>query len=131
MILSGNVALESMGFKTVGFAGGRVDAWEADDSVFWGSETSWLANDARYAGGELDPSLAATHMGLIYVNPERPNGKPDRVAAADDIRLTFARMGMNDEKTVALIAGGHSFGKTHGAGPMSNVGPKPEAAGLK
>ena len=116
MILAGNVALESMGFKTFGFAGGRVDVWEADESVYWGSEGKWLA-DERYSGKrDLENPLAAVQMGLIYVNPEGPNGKPDPLAAAVDIRETFARMAMNDEETVALIAGGHSFGKAHGAG---------------
>ena len=130
MILSGNVALESMGFKTFGFAGGRRDAWEPDD-VYWGSENIWL-EDKRYIGDRnLENPLAAVQMGLIYVNPEGPNGNPDPVAAAKDIRETFARMAMNDEETVALIAGGHSFGKTHGAGPATHVGPEPEAAGLE
>ncbi|MHB8164506.1 MAG: catalase/peroxidase HPI [Methanoregula sp.] len=130
MILSGNVALESMGFKTFGFAGGRVDAWEPDE-VYWGSENLWL-EDKRYSGDRnLENPLAAVQMGLIYVNPEGPNGNPDPVAAAKDIRETFARMAMNDEETVALIAGGHSFGKTHGAGPASHVGPEPEAAGIE
>src|SRR5579875_1050364 len=131
MILAGNVALESMGFKTFGFGGGREDAWEPDESVFWGAESKWL-EDKRYSGDrELDNPLAAVQMGLIYVNPEGPNGRPDPVAAARDIRETFARMAMNDEETVALIAGGHSFGKTHGAGPASLVGPEPEAAALE
>jgi catalase/peroxidase HPI len=131
MILAGNVALESMGFKTFGFAGGRIDAWEPDESVYWGSETTWLG-DKRYTGDrKLDNPLAAVQMGLIYVNPEGPNGKPDPLAAAKDIRETFARMAMNDEETVALIAGGHSFGKTHGAGPASHVGPEPEAAPIE
>jgi catalase-peroxidase len=130
MILAGNVALESMGFKTFGFAGGRVDAWEPDE-VYWGSENLWL-EDKRYSGDRnLENPLAAVQMGLIYVNPEGPNGNPDPVAAAKDIRETFARMAMNDEETVALIAGGHSFGKTHGAGPASHVGPEPEAAGIE
>jgi catalase-peroxidase len=130
MILAGNVALESMGFKTFGFAGGREDVWEPDE-VYWGSETKWL-DDKRYSGDrELENPLAAVQMGLIYVNPEGPNGKPDPIAAAKDIRETFARMAMNDEETVALIAGGHSFGKTHGAGPASHVGPEPEAAGIE
>ncbi len=128
LILTGNVALESMGFKTFGFAGGRADVWEPDESVFWGPEDTWLA-DKRYTGDrELDNPLAAVQMGLIYVNPEGPNGKPDPVAAARDIRETFARMAMNDEETVALIAGGHSFGKTHGAGDPKLVGLDPEAA---
>jgi catalase-peroxidase len=130
MILAGNVALESMGFKTFGFAGGRPDTWEPDQDVYWGKETTWLA-DKRYSGDrDLENPLAAVQMGLIYVNPEGPNGNPDPVASAKDIRETFARMAMNDEETVALIAGGHSFGKTHGAGPSSNVGAEPEAAGL-
>ena len=130
MILSGNVALESMGFKTFGFGGGRVDAWEPEEDVYWGSENTWL-DDKRYSGDRnLENPLAAVQMGLIYVNPEGPNGNPDPVAAAKDIRETFARMAMNDEETVALIAGGHSFGKTHGAGPASHVGSEPEAAGI-
>ncbi|GLQ96307.1 catalase/peroxidase HPI [Dyella mobilis] len=130
MILTGNVALESMGFKTFGFGGGREDVWEPEEDVYWGSETTWL-DDKRYSGDrDLENPLAAVQMGLIYVNPEGPNGNPDPVAAARDIRETFARMAMNDEETVALIAGGHSFGKTHGAGPASHVGPDPEAAGL-
>ena len=132
MILTGNVALETMGFKTFGFAGGREDTWEPDHDVYWGKETIWLEGDKRYSGDrELENPLAAVQMGLIYVNPEGPNGKPDPVAAARDIRETFARMAMNDEETVALIAGGHSFGKTHGAGPASHVGPDPEEAGLE
>ena len=131
MILAGNVALESMGFKTFGFAGGRVDIWEPEKDVYWGSEEKWL-EDKRYSGDrDLENPLAAVQMGLIYVNPEGPNGKPDPVAAARDIRETFARMAMNDEETVALIAGGHSFGKTHGAGDPKLVGPEPEAAGLE
>ncbi len=131
MILAGNVALESMGFDTFGFGGGRADVWEPDESVYWGPEGSWLA-DERYRGErELDNPLAAVQMGLIYVNPEGPNGNPDPLAAAVDIRETFARMAMNDEETVALIAGGHTFGKSHGAGPVSQVGPAPEAAGLQ
>ena len=131
LILTGNVALETMGFKTFGFAGGRADTWEPDQDVFWGKETSWLA-DQRYSGDrDLDHPLAAVQMGLIYVNPEGPNGKPDPVAAAHDIRETFARMAMNDEETVALIAGGHTFGKTHGAGDAKHVGLEPEAAGLE
>ncbi|ABS55477.1 catalase/peroxidase HPI [Methanoregula boonei 6A8] len=131
MILAGNVALESMGFETFGFAGGRVDTWEPDEDVYWGSENTWLG-DKRYSGDrKLENPLAAVQMGLIYVNPEGPNGKPDPVAAAKDIRETFARMAMNDEETVALIAGGHSFGKTHGAGPASHVGPEPEAAPIE
>ena len=132
MILTGNVALETMGFKTFGFAGGREDTWEPDHDVYWGKETIWLEGDKRYSGDrELENPLAAVQMGLIYVNPEGPNGNPDPVAAARDIRETFARMAMNDEETVALIAGGHSFGKTHGAGPASHVGPDPEAAVLE
>jgi catalase-peroxidase len=155
MILTGNVALETMGFKTFGFGGGREDVWEPDQDVYWGTETKWLAGDKRYAHGSegvekegsvllsdtkqegdshgrnLENPLAAVQMGLIYVNPEGPDGKPDPLAAARDIRETFARMAMNDEETVALIAGGHSFGKTHGAGPASHVGDEPEAAGLE
>ena len=130
LILAGNVALESMGFRTFGFAGGRVDAWEPDE-VYWGSEAEWLG-DARYSGErDLENPLAAVQMGLIYVNPEGPNGNPDPIAAAKDIREVFARMAMNDEETVALIAGGHAFGKTHGAGPASHVGPEPEAAPIE
>jgi catalase-peroxidase len=130
IVLTGNVALESMGFKTLGFAGGRKDVWEPDESVYWGSETTWLG-DERYANGrQLENPLAAVQMGLIYVNPEGPNGHPDPIAAARDIRETFSRMAMNDEETVALIAGGHSFGKTHGAGPASHVGREPEAADI-
>jgi catalase-peroxidase len=155
MILAGNVALESMGFKTFGFAGGREDVWEPEEDVYWGSETKWLAGDIRYAHGsegeqkeggvlvsdddadgdihsrELENPLAAVQMGLIYVNPEGPDGNPDPLAAAIDIRETFARMAMNDEETVALIAGGHTFGKTHGAGPADHVGPEPEATDLE
>jgi catalase-peroxidase len=131
MILAGNVALESMGFKTFGFGGGRRDAWEPDEEVYWGPENTWL-DDKRYSGDrDLENPLAAVEMGLIYVNPEGPNGNPDPVAAARDIRETFARMAMNDEETVALIAGGHSFGKTHGAGPATHVGPEPEAAPIE
>jgi len=131
MILAGNVALESMGFRTFGFAGGREDTWEPDESVYWGSETAWLG-DQRYSGERnLQNPLAAVQMGLIYVNPEGPNGNPDPLAAARDIRETFARMAMNDEETVALIAGGHTLGKTHGAGPASHVGPEPEAAAIE
>ena len=131
IILTGNVALESMGFKTFGFGGGRVDAWEPDDDVYWGPETTWLG-DERYSGDrELQEPLGAVQMGLIYVNPQGPNGNPDPLAAARDIRETFRRMAMNDEETVALIAGGHTFGKTHGAGPDENVGPDPEAAPLE
>lgn len=155
MILAGNIALESMGFKTFGFAGGRVDQWEPQEDVYWGSEVTWLGNDYRYAKGvegtekkhgvvssdenpegdihsrTLEKPLGAAHMGLIYVNPEGPDGNPDPVAAAKDIRDTFGRMAMNDEETVALIAGGHSFGKTHGAAPSSNVDKEPEAAGIE
>ena len=155
MILTGNVALETMGFKTFGFAGGREDTWEPDHDVYWGREKTWLGGDIRYAHGShgvekpggvlvsdddadgkihgrnLEKPLAAVQMGLIYVNPEGPDGNPDPIAAARDIRETFARMAMNDEETVALIAGGHTFGKTHGAGPATNVGPEPEAAGLE
>jgi catalase-peroxidase len=131
MILAGNVALESMGFTTFGFGGGREDIWEPEKDVFWGSEDTWLG-DKRHSGDrDLENPLAAVQMGLIYVNPEGPNRNPDPVAAARDIRETFARMAMNDEETVALIAGGHSFGKTHGAGPASHVGPEPEAAGIE
>jgi catalase-peroxidase len=131
MILAGNVALESMGFKTFGFGGGREDVWEPGKDIYWGSEGKWL-EDKRYTGDrDLENPLAAVQMGLIYVNPEGPNGNPDPVAAARDIRETFARMAMNDEETVALIAGGHTFGKTHGAGPASHVGPEPEAAGIE
>lgn len=159
MILTGNVALETMGFKTFGFGGGREDVWEPDQDVYWGAETSWLGGDSRYAKGEpgdaegeivadadlhghehdrtspagrnLENPLGAVQMGLIYVNPEGPEGKPDPIAAAHDIRETFARMAMNDEETVALIAGGHTFGKTHGAGPADNVGREPEAGELE
>jgi len=132
MILTGNVALESMGFKTFGFGGGREDVWEPEEDIFWGSETKWLEGDKRYSEErDLDNPLAAVQMGLIYVNPEGPNGNPDPVASAKDIRETFARMAMNDEETVALIAGGHTFGKTHGAGDAAHVGPEPEAAGIE
>lgn len=155
IILTGNVALESMGFKTFGFSGGRPDVWEPDEDVYWGSETTWLGGDSRYGksgqgplvaepqlhgseqsrneapGRELEDPLAAVQMGLIYVNPEGPEGNPDPVASAKDIRETFGRMAMNDEETVALIAGGHAFGKTHGAGPATAVGAEPEAAGLE
>ena len=159
IILTGNVALESMGFKTFGFGGGREDVWEPDQDVYWGTETTWLGGDARYGKGKpnddtgvivadeelhgtehertdsqgrnLENPLAAVQMGLIYVNPEGPEGRPDPIAAAKDIRETFARMAMDDEETVALIAGGHTFGKTHGAGPASHVGPEPEAAGIE
>jgi catalase-peroxidase len=131
MILTGNVALESMGFKTFGFAGGREDIWEPEKDTYWGSEDEWLG-DKRYAGDrDLENPLAAVQMGLIYVNPEGPNGNPDPIAAARDIREVFARMAMNDEETVALIAGGHAFGKTHGAGDAKHVGPEPEAAGIE
>ncbi len=131
MILTGNVALETMGFKTFGFGGGREDVWEPDQDVYWGKETTWL-DDKRYSGErDLENPLAAVQMGLIYVNPEGPNGNPDPLASARDIRETFARMAMNDEETVALIAGGHTFGKTHGAGPATHVGDDPEAAGLE
>jgi catalase-peroxidase len=155
MILAGNIALESMGFKTLGFAGGRADVWEADESVYWGAETTWLGNDKRYADGapgvvenhgvlvsdedadgnihtrNLEQPLGAAHMGLIYVNPEGPDGNPDPIASARDIRETFGRMAMNDEETVALIAGGHSFGKTHGAASADNVGKEPEAVDVE
>src|SRR4051812_20107788 len=155
MILTGNVALETMGFKTFGFGGGREDTWEPDHDVFWGSESTWLGGDIRYAGGSegvektgggalfdddaggkiprrnLQKPLAAVQMGLIYVNPEGPDGNPDPLKAAFDIRETFSRMAMNDEETVALIAGGHSFGKTHGAAPTTHVAPEPEAAGIE
>ena len=132
MILTGNVALESMGFKTFGFGGGREDVWEPDQDVYWGNEKAWLGGDLRYSGErELAKPLGAVQMGLIYVNPEGPNGNPDPVAAARDIRETFARMAMNDEETVALIAGGHSFGKTHGAGDAAQVGVSPEGADLE
>ncbi len=131
MILTGNVALESMGFKTFGFGGGRADVWEPDADVYWGPETTWL-DDERYSGDrDLQEPLGAVQMGLIYVNPEGPNGTPDPIAAARDIRETFRRMAMNDEETVALIAGGHTFGKTHGAGPAESVGPDPEAAPIE
>ncbi|MGP4014356.1 catalase/peroxidase HPI [Saccharopolyspora sp. 5N708] len=131
LILAGNVALESMGFKTFGFAGGRVDVWEPDEDVYWGPETTWLG-DERYTGDrELENPLAAVQMGLIYVNPEGPNGNPDPIAAARDIRETFRRMAMNDEETVALIAGGHTFGKTHGAAPDSHLGADPEGAAIE
>jgi catalase-peroxidase len=131
MILSGNVALESMGFKTFGFSGGRLDVWEPEKDVYWGKEKKWL-EDQRYSEGrQLESPLAAVQMGLIYVNPEGPNGKPDPLLAAKDIRETFGRMGMNDEETVALIAGGHSFGKAHGAASATNIGPEPEAAPIE
>ncbi|MFC6099200.1 catalase/peroxidase HPI [Olivibacter domesticus] len=155
LILTGNIALESMGFKTFGFAGGREDTWESEEDVYWGAETTWLGGDVRYAHGsegvkeghgvlvsdddadgdvhsrDLEKPLAAVQMGLIYVNPEGPDGNPDPIAAAKDIRDTFGRMAMNDEETVALIAGGHSFGKTHGAAPATNVGKEPESAGME
>jgi catalase-peroxidase len=131
MILTGNVALESMGFKTFGFGGGREDIWEPEQDIYWGVETTWL-DDKRYSGDrDLENPLAAVQMGLIYVNPQGPNANPDPLAAARDIRETFARMAMDDEETVALIAGGHTFGKTHGAGPATHVGPEPEAAGIE
>jgi catalase-peroxidase len=136
MILAGNCALESMGFKTFGFAGGRVDIWEPEEDVYWGSEEEWLATSdtpkSRYSGDrDLENPLAAVQMGLIYVNPEGPDGNPDPVASGKDVRETFARMAMNDEETVALVAGGHTFGKCHGAGPASHLGPEPEAAPLE
>ena len=131
MILAGNCALESMGFKTFGFGGGREDVWEPEEDIYWGTESEWLG-DQRYSGDrQLENPLAAVQMGLIYVNPEGPNGNPDPIAAARDIRDVFARMAMNDEETVALIAGGHAFGKTHGAGDAALVGPEPEAAGIE
>lgn len=131
MVLAGNVALENMGFKTIGFSGGREDVWEPESDVYWGAEKKWLG-DERYKGDrELEKPLAAVQMGLIYVNPEGPNGNPDPKLAAKDIRETFGRMGMNDEETVALIAGGHTFGKTHGAGPATHVGAEPEAAPIE
>ncbi|MGH9638432.1 MAG: catalase/peroxidase HPI, partial [Bryobacteraceae bacterium] len=131
IILAGNVALESMGFKTFGFGGGRADVWEPEEDIYWGSEGKWLADERYSADRDLQKPLAASQMGLIYVNPEGPNGKPDFMAAAKDIRETFRRMAMNDEETVALIAGGHTFGKTHGAGDPALVGPEPEAAGIE
>ena len=132
MIFTGNCALESMGFKTLGFAGGREDVWEPEEDIYWGPETTWLG-DERYTGDrELENPLGAVQMGLIYVNPQGPNGNPDSLAAARDIRETFARMAMNDEETVALIAGGHTFGKTHGAADADQyVGPEPEGAALE
>jgi catalase-peroxidase len=131
MILAGNCALESMGFKTFGFGGGREDVWEPEEDIYWGSEDTWLG-DNRYSGNrDLENPLAAVQMGLIYVNPEGPNGNPDPVASGRDVRETFARMAMNDEETVALVAGGHTFGKCHGAGPASHVGPEPEGAGIE
>ena len=132
MVLAGNVALEDMGFKTFGFAGGREDTWEPELDIYWGAEKTWLEDGKRYSGDrDLENPLAATQMGLIYVNPEGPGGKPDPLLAADDIRATFGRMGMNSEETVALIAGGHTLGKSHGAGPASNVGSEPEAAPIE
>ena len=132
MVLTGNVALEDMGFKTFGFAGGREDTWEPELDIYWGAEKTWLDDGKRYSGDrELEDPLAAVQMGLIYVNPEGPNGNPDPLAAADDIRATFGRMGMNSEETVALIAGGHTLGKAHGAGPASNVGSDPEASSIE
>ncbi|MBS0575601.1 MAG: catalase/peroxidase HPI [Proteobacteria bacterium] len=133
MVLAGNVAMESMGFKTFGFGGGREDQWEPDNSAYWGSESTWLAEDKRYEAGKRDLAnpLAAVQMGLIYVNPEGPGGKSDPLASANDVRVTFARMAMNEEETVALTAGGHTFGKAHGAGPASTVGPVPEAAPIE
>ncbi len=131
MILAGNCALESMGFKTFGFGGGRVDVWEPEEDIYWGSEDKWLG-DKRYSGDrDLENPLAAVQMGLIYVNPEGPNGNPDPVASGRDVRETFARMAMNDEETVALVAGGHTFGKAHGAGSATHVGPEPEASGIE
>ncbi len=131
MVFAGNVALESMGFTTFGFGGGRVDRWEPEEDVYWGPELTWLGDD-RYTGDrDLDKPLGAVQMGLIYVNPEGPNGHPDPLAAAKDIRETFARMAMNDAETAALIVGGHTFGKAHGAGPADHVGPEPEAAPLE
>jgi catalase-peroxidase len=132
MILAGNCALESMGLQTFGFGGGREDVWEPQEDIYWGAETTWLGGDKRYSGDqELENPLAAVQMGLIYVNPEGPNGNPDPVASGRDVRETFGRMGMNDEETVALVAGGHTFGKCHGAGPASRVGPEPEAAPIE
>jgi catalase-peroxidase len=131
IVLTGNVALETMGFKTFGFAGGRVDDWEPADDVYWGPETEWLTDERFDDSRQLRPPLGAAEMGLIYVNPEGPNGNPDPVAAGHDIRQTFSNMAMNDEETVALIAGGHAFGKTHGAGPAENNGPEPEAAPME
>lgn len=131
MILAGNCALESMGFETFGFAGGREDVWEPELDIYWGSETEWMGNKKRYEEGELEKPLGAAHMGLIYVNPEGPNGEPDPLGSAIDIRETFGRMAMNDEETVALIAGGHTFGKTHGAGNPDSLGAEPEAAGIE
>ena len=131
MILAGNCALESMGFKTFGFGGGREDVWEPEEDIYWGSEDTWLG-DKRYSGDrDLENPLAAVQMGLIYVNPEGPNGEPTAVASGRDVRETFARMAMNDEETVALVAGGHTFGKCHGAGDAALVGPEPEGAGIE
>src|ERR1700729_1466910 len=131
IVLTGNVALETMGFETFGFGGGRVDAWEPDADVYWGPETEWLGDERYTSDRELEDPLGAVQMGLIYVNPEGPNGTPDPLAAGRDIRETFRRMAMNDEETVALIAGGHTFGKTHGAGDPELVDAKPEGAGLE
>ncbi|PPC81379.1 MAG: catalase/peroxidase HPI [Methylotenera sp.] len=131
MILAGNVALDSMGLKTFGFAGGRADIWEPEEDIYWGPETTWLGDERYHGDRQLDNPLGAVQMGLIYVNPEGPNGKPDPIASARDIRETFARMAMNDEETVALVAGGHTFGKCHGAGDASHVGREPEAAGIE
>ncbi|RXS99001.1 peroxidase family protein, partial [Ammoniphilus sp. CFH 90114] len=126
LVLAGNVAIESMGGKTFGFGAGRPDIWHPEEDIYWGAEKEWLG-DHRYTGDrELENPLAAVQMGLIYVNPEGPNGKPDPVSSGRDIRETFTRMGMNDEETVALIAGGHTFGKAHGAGDAAHVGPEPE-----
>ena len=130
MILTGNVAIESMGLKTFGFGGGRADIWEPEEDIYWGQERAWLAAERGGLGDELDNPLGAVQMGLIYVNPQGPGGNPDILAAAKDIRTTFGRMAMNDEETVALIAGGHTFGKAHGAGNPGNVGPEPEGAGI-
>ena len=126
MILAGNCALESMGFKTFGFAGGRVDIWAPEVDVFWGTETAWLSDERHNAKGELEQPLSATEMGLIYVNPEGPEGNPDPLASGREVRDTFARMGMNNEETVALVAGGHTFGKAHGAAVADHVGAEPE-----
>ncbi len=131
MILAGNVALESMGFKTIGFGGGREDIWEPEEDVYWGAEEEWLGDARHLAEGELENPLAAVQMGLIYVNPEGPGGMPNVLASAKDVRETFARMGMNDEETVALIAGGHTFGRCHGAVSPEFVGPEPEAAPIE
>src|SRR5687768_3188705 len=131
MILAGNCALESMGFRTFGFGGGRKDVYEPDQDVYWGSETDWLRDERHSADGQLEAPLAAVQMGLIYVNPEGPGGRPNPLASARDVRATFARMGMNDEETVALTCGGHTFGKAHGAGNPALVGPAPEAAGIE